>query len=193
MLVELNGLADPSQIIHTFWVDDGQGSLIELHQVVALVDAKSFAKKLESTAILSQADSGELTDKEESKYPENELLLRQIVYADKVLLNKVDLLGGSTEVLEEIREVIARVNPSAEINESTFAAVGLDFLLQRPETTVARGIEHEKHDCHHEHCLTHSSKVLQEIKSVYLTFEASSIVNVEAFEQYMGELLWESG
>ncbi len=31
VLVELNGLADPSQIIHTFWVDDGMGSLIELH------------------------------------------------------------------------------------------------------------------------------------------------------------------
>ena len=76
VLVELNGLADPSQIIHTFWVDDGQGSLIELHQVVALVDAKSFAKKLESTTILSQADSGALTDKEDSKFPENELLLR---------------------------------------------------------------------------------------------------------------------
>ena len=31
VLVELNGLADPSQIIHTFWVNEGMGSLIELH------------------------------------------------------------------------------------------------------------------------------------------------------------------
>ena len=28
VLVELNGLADPSSIIQTFWVDDGLGSLV---------------------------------------------------------------------------------------------------------------------------------------------------------------------
>jgi len=41
--------------------------------------------------------------------------------------------------------------------------------------------------------VTHSSKALKEIQSVYLTFEESSEVNVSAFEQFMGELLWESG
>jgi G3E family GTPase len=42
VLVEMNGLADPSSIIRTFWVDDGLGSLVNLHQTIALVDAKSF-------------------------------------------------------------------------------------------------------------------------------------------------------
>ena len=101
------------------------------------------------------------------------------MYADKVLLNKVDLLGGASEVLEEIREVITKVNPNADITESTYAAVGLDFLLKKPDSSVTRDVEH---DCHHDHCLTHSSKALKEIQSVYLIFEASRFVNVEAFE-----------
>jgi len=31
VLVEMNGLADPSAIIQTFWVDEGLGSLVKLH------------------------------------------------------------------------------------------------------------------------------------------------------------------
>jgi G3E family GTPase len=31
VLVEMNGLADPSAIIQTFWVDDGLGSLVTLY------------------------------------------------------------------------------------------------------------------------------------------------------------------
>ena len=42
VVVEMNGLADPSAIIQMFWVDDGLGSLVTLHQTVALVDSKSF-------------------------------------------------------------------------------------------------------------------------------------------------------
>jgi G3E family GTPase len=46
VLIEMNGLADPSAIIQTFWVDEGLGSLVRLHQTVALVDCKSFPLKL---------------------------------------------------------------------------------------------------------------------------------------------------
>ena len=31
VLVEMNGLADPSAVIQTFWVDDGLGSLVVLY------------------------------------------------------------------------------------------------------------------------------------------------------------------
>ena len=81
--------------------------------------------------MLTQEDSGELTEKGEAQFPENELLLRQLIYADKILLNKVDLLGEKKEeMLEEIEEVVRKVNPNAEITQSSYAAVGLEFLLE---------------------------------------------------------------
>jgi len=46
IIVETNGLADPSLLVQTFWLDEGVGSKVQLHQCVALIDAKSFPEKL---------------------------------------------------------------------------------------------------------------------------------------------------
>ena len=56
-----------------------------LHQTVALVDSVNFRKAADSILIPDDDDNT-------NKFPENELLLRQLVHADKILLNKVDLL-----------------------------------------------------------------------------------------------------
>lgn len=95
VLVEMNGLADPSAIIQMFWVDDGLGSLVTLHQTVALVDSKSFPQKLKNDNYIK----GEGIEKsvlyktdEVSSFTESELLFRQLIYADKILLNKTDLV-----------------------------------------------------------------------------------------------------
>jgi G3E family GTPase len=50
----MNGLADPSAIIQTFWVDDGLGSLVRLHQTVALIDAKNFPSKFKSEELAKE-------------------------------------------------------------------------------------------------------------------------------------------
>lgn len=46
ILVETNGLSDPSTIIKTFWLDDGLGSHVKLHSCIILIDAKSFINKI---------------------------------------------------------------------------------------------------------------------------------------------------
>tara|TARA_B110000285_G_C15018409_1_gene560253 strand:+ start:513 stop:707 length:195 start_codon:yes stop_codon:yes gene_type:complete len=53
---------------------------------------------------------------EMNEHPENELLLRQLVHADKILLNKVDLLeldGKKQETLEHIKKCISHTNKHA--------------------------------------------------------------------------------
>jgi G3E family GTPase len=48
ILVETNGLADPGSVIASFWLDEGLGSKVELHQAIVVVDAVNFSKKLEN-------------------------------------------------------------------------------------------------------------------------------------------------
>jgi len=50
ILVETNGLADPCQVVQTFWLDDGLMSKVQLHSCVSLIDCKAFPEKLDSTA-----------------------------------------------------------------------------------------------------------------------------------------------
>ena len=114
-------------LIRTFWVDDGLGSLVTLHQTITLVDSKSFPNKLTSD-IVSQIEN--MSMEGDSEYPESELLVRQLVYADKVILNKTDLVADK-ELIQDIRQVIAKVNPQAEIVESQYSKVGLDFIINK--------------------------------------------------------------
>jgi G3E family GTPase len=107
VLVELNGLADPMALIRTFWVDDGLGSLVILHQTIALVDCKTFANKLNSD-IVSQLEN--ISMEGDSEFPESELLIRQLVYADKIILNKTDLIKDR-EQIEDIKSIIEKLNP----------------------------------------------------------------------------------
>lgn len=50
----------------------------------------------------------------DSDFPENELLLRQLVFADRILINKTDLLPAEgterDEVIGTIKQAISRVN-----------------------------------------------------------------------------------
>ncbi len=66
ILVETNGLADPSQVISTFWVDDSQGSKVVLHQTIGVIDCLNFSKKLVNSEIVL----------EDKKFSESDLLLR---------------------------------------------------------------------------------------------------------------------
>ncbi len=117
VLVELNGLADPLALIRTFWVDDGLGSLVTLHQTITLVDCKSFTGRLNSD-IISQIENMKMEG--DSEFPESELLVRQLVYADKVILNKTDLVADR-EQIEDIKSIILRLNPQAVITESKYS------------------------------------------------------------------------
>ena len=67
----------------------------------------------------------------DSEFPENELLLRQLVFADRILINKIDLVPEGKErddAVALIKEAIGRVNTSAQIILTEFSTVDLDDL-----------------------------------------------------------------
>ena len=80
IIVETNGLADPCQLIQTFWLDDHLMSKVQFHSCICLIDTSNYSKAINSSSITSMAE-----------FPENELLVRQLVFADKILLNKTDI------------------------------------------------------------------------------------------------------
>ena len=78
ILVETNGLADPCQVVQTFWLDDELCSKVALHSCVTLIDCREFPKKLDSTAKRQEEAKENIgqVSTQDSDFPENELLLR---------------------------------------------------------------------------------------------------------------------
>jgi len=76
ILIETTGLADPAPVAQTFFIDPTIKDLYRLDAIITLVDAKHIEQHLDEI-------------KEEGV--ENESV-EQIAFADKILLNKIDLV-----------------------------------------------------------------------------------------------------
>ncbi len=105
IIVETTGLADPGPVAQTFFVDEDVKAKTQLDSVTALVDAKHVMARLD--------DSKEARE--------------QVAFADRIILNKVDLVTEDELVAVEAR--LRRLNPLAPITRATRADVPLDQVL----------------------------------------------------------------
>merc|ERR1712190_489611 len=87
VLIETTGLADPAPVAQTFFADDYVQQHMRLDGILTLVDAAHIIQHL---------------DDEKPEGVENEAV-EQIAFADRILLNKIDLVEGEAE-LEEIEK-----------------------------------------------------------------------------------------
>jgi len=107
VILEASGVADPEGIVMTF-LDQRYERLLRLDSITCLVDAE---------AVFTHGDHEEL----------NALKIRQIGFADLVVLNKVDLVGP--EHVEVIREWIGLQLNRVRIVEAVRGDVSLEILL----------------------------------------------------------------
>jgi G3E family GTPase len=107
VILEASGVADPGGIVMTF-LDWKYKQLLVLDSITCVVDAEG---------IFSDADDEQLTA----------LKLRQIAFADLVLLNKTDLV--SAEHVEVIREWIDAHMKRIRVVEATHGDAPLEVLL----------------------------------------------------------------
>ena len=142
IIVETTGLADPGPVAQTFFVDDEVKARTRLDSVTALVDAKHVMARLD--------DSKEARE--------------QVAFADRIILNKTDLVSG--EELDAVETRLRALNPLAPITRSQRANVPLDQVLGvhafdleritevRPDFVNpphgAEGHVHDEH-CGHDH------------------------------------------
>ncbi|MXV99516.1 MAG: GTP-binding protein [Acidimicrobiaceae bacterium] len=111
ILVETSGLADPMPVAQAFFIDDEVLEEVALDAIVTLIDSKHIEQHLDDIrydGINSQA-------------------VDQIVSADRIIVNKVDLVEEST--IERIEGRIRKFNQRSEIDRSSYAEVNLDAIL----------------------------------------------------------------
>ncbi len=111
ILVETSGLADPMPVAQAFFVDDAVLDDVVLDAIVTLIDSKHIEQHLDDVrydGINSQA-------------------VDQIVSADRIIVNKVDLVDAAT--VERIERRIRKFNQRSEIDRSSYAEVNLDAIL----------------------------------------------------------------
>jgi G3E family GTPase len=139
ILIETTGLADPGPVAQTFFMDDEVQSKARIDGIVTLVDARH---------VMLHWDSHEVQE--------------QIAFADVILLNKTDLVAP--EELDELEDLLSRMNTQARIYRTRNAEIDLDHVLNVRGFDLDRILDHEpdflrtgthKHEHEHEdhsHC-----------------------------------------
>lgn len=117
VIIETTGLADPAPVAQSFFVDPDVARVAYLDAIITVVDAKHVRAQL---------------SRERVEGSENEVL-EQLAFADKVILNKIDLLvdGGSHD------EVAVLAAASATHRAGSLATRGGASRLGVAEATAA--------------------------------------------------------
>jgi len=111
VIIETTGLADPAPVAQTFFADDFVQKNLSLDGILTLVDAKHLILHL---------------DEEKPEGVENEAI-EQVAFADRILLNKCDLV--SEEELAEVERRIHMINKGVKVRRTVQSKVSMDFVL----------------------------------------------------------------
>jgi G3E family GTPase len=162
IIVETSGLADPTPVATAFFADRSVADEVNLDAIVTLVDAKHIDQHLYDPVLDGRDNQA----------------VDQIVAADRIIVNKVDLANETG--LAKLEGDLRGLNQTAEILRSEFGVVDLDNILNvngfQPSYVKERAeilqidmtaeSEHEHHH-HHHHGHLHDETV----SSISLTFE----------------------
>eukprot|EP00457_Paulinella_chromatophora_P001955 gb/GEZN01001958.1/.p1 GENE.gb/GEZN01001958.1/~~gb/GEZN01001958.1/.p1 ORF type:complete len:446 (-),score=69.26 gb/GEZN01001958.1/:1385-2698(-) len=121
VVVETTGMADPA-FSKLFFLDPVLKKSFFIDGFVTLVDAKHGLSQLEAGRTKKLRDP----DEEEELTVLNEAY-EQLAVADRVLINKVDLV--SPQELEKLETVVKSINPTAVVYNTKYAEVSLDCIL----------------------------------------------------------------
>ncbi|KFM26432.1 COBW domain-containing protein 1 [Auxenochlorella protothecoides] len=111
IVIETTGLANPAPIIQTFFIEESVAINMKLDGLVTLVDAKHVEQHLNE-----KKQGGAVNE-----------ALEQVAYADRIVLNKTDLV--SPEDIERVTERLKGINGMATILKATRAQVPTDYVL----------------------------------------------------------------
>jgi G3E family GTPase len=111
IVIETTGMADPAPVAQTFFVDYAVKAFARLDGIVTLVDAKHIEQHL---------------DEQKPEGAENEAI-EQVAFADRILLNKTDLVSEAD--LERVEARIKSINPFAPVQRCQHSAVDVGSVL----------------------------------------------------------------
>jgi G3E family GTPase len=165
VLIETTGLADPAPVAQTFFVDDRVVERYKLDGIVTVVDAKHVIQHL---------------DEEKPDDVENEAV-EQIAFADRILLNKIDL--ASEGEIREVRNRVKAINAFAPLYETENSIIDPSELIGIGAFDLSKTLEMDPEfldtDAEHEHD--------ENVTSTSSKFEGE--LNVNKLERWIGELM----
>ena len=125
ILIETTGMADPAPILQTFLIDDEVREWTTIDGCITVCDASQIVLRMDE-------------DREEGC--ENEAV-EQVCFADKILLNKIDLV--TTEELDMAKEKIREKNSQAKIDEVQLNKDDIPFgnILNIKAFSIERALE----------------------------------------------------
>ena len=169
VLIETTGLADPAPVAQTFFVDDKVVERYKLDGIITVVDAKHIIQHL---------------DEEKPEDVENESV-EQIAFADRIMLNKIDLVDE--EQLQLVESRIKSINNFAPIFRTQNSLIEPKELINIGSFDLERTLEMDPEfldtDAEHEHD--------QRVTSTSARFEGE--LNVNKLERWIGELMRDKG
>tara|TARA_B100000287_G_C20640510_1_gene783276 strand:+ start:177 stop:1367 length:1191 start_codon:yes stop_codon:yes gene_type:complete len=169
VLIETTGLADPAPVAQTFFVDERVVERYKLDGIITVVDAKHIIQHL---------------DDEKPEDVENEAV-EQLAFADRVMLNKIDLV--TDEEIKEVEGRIRSINISAPIYHTENSLIDPKNLINIGSFDLDKTLEMDPEfldtDAEHEHD--------QRVTSTSYRFEGE--LNVNKLERWIGELMRDKG
>ena len=169
ILIETTGLADPAPVAQTFFVDDEMSAQLRLDAIVTVVDAKHLVPHL---------------DEEKPEGVENEAV-EQLAFADRVVLNKIDLADNNE--LDEVETRIRQINPLPPIIRTQHGKVDLDAILEVGAFSLDRVLADDPEfldpDAEHQHDLSVTS----------VGIEADGDLDIDRLNEWLGDLLRTKG
>ena len=165
VLIETTGLADPAPVAQTFFVDERVTNRYKLDGIITVVDAKHIIPRIEE---------------EKPEDVENEAV-EQLAFADRILLNKIDLVSDIE--IQEVERKIKSINVSAPIFHTENSLIDPKELINIGSFDLEKTLEMDPEfldtDAEHEHD--------QRVTSTSSKFEGE--LNVNKLEKWIGNLM----
>jgi len=166
IILELSGLAEVGPVVQTFFADPYVQAHVQLDAIICVADAVYLADALNSSTNRSSNDSSSSSSSSSSSHHDEsssdgrgsdsdsdaeehtkrlKVVMEQVCLADRVLLNKIDLLSSGTTTVEGIKGVIKRVNPDVRILECVRGMVPVEELMGLDSFSLERALAIDHH------------------------------------------------
>jgi|Transcript_19690 G3E family GTPase len=165
IIIETTGLADPAPVCQTFFIDEDIQRMYRLDSVITVADSKYILDRLAE---------------EKPEGVENESV-EQVAFADKILLNKIDLVDEIK--LSEIEKKLKSINPTAVIQRTTQGQVSPSDVLNLGAFELQRVLDFDPEflaeDAEHEHDASVSS----------VAVKCEETVNMDALQNWINRVI----
>jgi G3E family GTPase len=169
VVIETTGMADPAPVAQTFFVDEEVQKSFRLDGIITLIDAKHVEQHL---------------DKEVMEGAENEAV-EQVAFADRMLLNKTDLV--TEEDLVRVEKRLKAVNAFAPIIRTCKSETDVNNVLDLKAFDLKKTLEMDPEflnpEGEHVHDLSVSS----------ISINLPGDVDLSSLQDWVGMILREKG